>query len=79
MKPVKFNGATVTYAKNQPEYIPLPVHKDSEGIVTSCWKFSFMERLKVLFGARLYWQQLTFNSPLQPVNPSVGDNPIRRT
>ena len=74
----KFKEQNVVYAENQPEYIPLPVHKDSEGIVTSCWKFSFMERLKVLFGARLYWQQLTFNTPLQPVSPSVGISPINK-
>ena len=75
---ITFKEQNIVYAENQPEYIPLPVHKDSEGIVTSCWKFSFMERLKVLFGARLYWHQLTFNTPLQPVRPNVGISPINK-
>ncbi len=77
MKPVKFKGQNVIFAETQPEYIPLPAHKDSEGIVTSCWDFSFMERLKIFYGAKLYWQQLTFNTPLQPVKPIIGDNPFK--
>ena len=71
MKPIKFKGYNVVYAENQPEYIPLPVYKDSEGTVTSCWKFTLLERLKILFGSRLYWTQMTFNQPLQPVLPCV--------
>jgi hypothetical protein len=72
MKPIKFNGYNVIYAENQPEYIPLPVYKDSEGTVTSCWEFTFLERLKILFGAKLYWSQMTFNQPLQSVKPNVA-------
>ncbi len=63
MKPIKFEGQNVTFAENQPEYIPLPAHKDKDGVVTSCWRFSFLDRLKVLLGYKLYWQQLTFNQP----------------
>jgi hypothetical protein len=76
MIPVKFKGQNKTYAENQPEYIPLPVHEDKDGTVTSCWQFSFIERLKILFGAKLFWQQLTFKRPLQPVKPSIGNNPV---
>jgi len=71
MKPVKFNGATVTYAENQPEYIPLPAYKSIDGQVLTCWAFSWIERLKILFGGKLYWRQLTFNQPLQPVKPEI--------
>ena len=73
MEPTKFNGQNVVYAENQPEYIPLPAHKDAEGTVTTCWRFSVKDRIRVLFGARLYWKQMTFNAPLQPVMPSIGD------
>lgn len=76
MIPVTFKGQNVVYAENQPEYIPLPSHKDEDGVVTSCWNFSLIERLRILFGAKLYWQQLTFNTSLQPVKPSVGINPV---
>ncbi len=71
MKPTKFPQQNCTYAENQPPYIPLPAHKTPAGEVTSCWAFTWRERLRILFGAHLYWRQLTFNDPLQPVRPSL--------
>ena len=71
MKPIEFPEQTIVFAKDQPEYLPLPAHKTTDGQVTSCWQFTFKERLRVLFGAKLYWRQLTFNKPLQPVKPSL--------
>ncbi len=78
MIPIKFKGQNVTFAENQPEYIPLPAHRDKKGLVTTCWEFSAKERIRVLFGAKLFWQHLTFGSPLQPVKPTIGINPIRK-
>jgi len=75
MIPIRFKEQNTIYAENQPEYIPLPVHKDKSGVVTSCWRVSFPERLKILFGAKIYWQQLTFNNPLQPIKPTIGTFP----
>lgn len=75
MKPVKFKGYNVVYAKNQPEYLPLPAHKSEDGQVTSCWSMTWKERLKVLFTGKVYWMVMTFNKPLQPQVPLV-DNPI---
>jgi hypothetical protein len=49
MKPVKFRGQNCTFAENQPEYIPLPAHRDDDGTITSCWNFSFWERVKILW------------------------------
>ena len=74
MKPIKFPQSNVVYAENQPEYIPLPAHKTKNGIVTSCWKFSWKERLRILLGANLFWSQMSFNQPLQPVKPSLDFN-----
>ena len=71
MTPIEFPEQTCVYAKDQPEYIPLPAHKTIDGQVTSCWKFNWKERILILFGARMYWRQLTFNQPLQPVRPSL--------
>lgn len=71
MEPVRFKQANVTYAESQPEYIPLPAHRNKAGVVTSCWKFTWRERIRILFGARLYWSQMTFNQPLQPVQPGL--------
>ena len=71
MKPVLFKGSNVVYAKDQPEYLPLPAHRAEDGRVTSCWKLTALERLRVLLTGRVYWAQLTFGDPLQPVRPSV--------
>lgn len=78
MKPIKFPEQNTIIAEDQPEYIPLPAHVDpaSFGTVTSCWQFSLWERIRVFFGAKLYWQQLTWNQPLQPVKPTIGHFPI---
>ena len=66
MEPIKFKGYNVVYAKDQPQYLPLPVSKTDDGEVTSCWKMSLFERLKVLFTGRIWVSMLTFNEPLQP-------------
>ncbi len=57
----------VVFAKDQPEYIPLPAAKLADGTVTTRWRVSFRERLRILFGGNLWVTQLTFNRPLQPI------------
>jgi hypothetical protein len=76
MKPIEFPEHNCVYAKDQPQYLPLPVHKTEDGVVTSCWSLSWRERLKILFTGRIWWSVLTFNHPLQPQRPDV-DNPIQ--
>ena len=73
MKPVKFKGYNVIFAEHQPEYLTLPAHKsqDSEGIVTTCWKLTWGERFLIFLTGRFFFQQMTFNTPLQPQKPSV--------
>jgi hypothetical protein len=66
MKPINFKESNCVYAKDQKEYLPLPVYKTKDGEVTSCWKFSFFERIKILFTGKVYLTLLTFNNPLQP-------------
>jgi hypothetical protein len=61
----------VVYAKDQPEYIPLPVVKQRSGIVTSRWRLTIRERLSVLLHGSVYLQIHTFNRPLQPTRMSV--------
>ena len=55
------------YAKDQPEYQPLPVFKIDDGTVLSRWKLSWRERLRALFQGDVYLFVCTFNAPLQPV------------
>lgn len=71
MKPVEFEGQNTVYAKDQPEYLPLPAHVDRGGIVTSCWSLTCSERIRVLFAGKIWFQLWTFGSPLQPQRPSV--------
>jgi len=76
MHPVGFKQQNCTHAKKQPEYLTLPSHKDKDGIVTTCWRLSFIERMKILALGRIWWQTMTFNCPLQPQKPSA-ENPIK--
>lgn len=71
MNIIKFKECNVTYAEDQPEYLPLPAFKTSDGEVISCWGLSILERLKVLFTGRVWLSVLTFNHPLQPQLMSV--------
>lgn len=70
MKPTDFKGSNVVFAKDQPEYQPLPAFIDAEdrdGTVVMCWKMTFWERLRILFTGRIWISVLTFRSPLQPI------------
>lgn len=75
MKPIKFPEQNCVFAEFQPEYLPLPVHKTSEGQVISCWSLTLKERIRLLLTGRIYLSVLTFNNPLQPQRPSVN-NPL---
>ncbi len=72
MKPVKFDGANLALAKDQAEYLTLPAHRNKDGVVTSCWKLTWRERFKILIRGKFWFQQHTFNGPLQPQLPSVN-------
>lgn len=78
MKPVDFEGVNCILAKDQPPYQPLPVMMDfdSNGCVTSCWRLTWWERLKLLVTGRLWLTQMTFNMASQAILPSV-DCPIQ--
>jgi len=78
MKPVKFREQNCTYAENQPEYLPLPVYKDPGpgGDVVSCWRLSFIERLRVIFTGKIWLVMLSFNKPLTPIRLSTKKSDI---
>lgn len=75
MKPIPFKEQNVVFAKDQPEYLPLPAHNTSDGTVISCWRLSLWERIKVLWTGRLWLSQMTFGQALQPQLPDV-DSPF---
>lgn len=75
MTPIKFPEANTVFAKDQPEYIPLPACVTAEGMVISCWLLSD-EEINELAKTRLLWiKQLTFGDPLQPLLPQA-ENPF---
>lgn len=68
----RFGVSEITFAKDQPEYLPLPALKFQDGLVVTRWGFSFWERVNILFGGSVYLGQLTFNTPLRPVRLSTS-------
>ena len=67
MKAIEFTGCNAIYAEGQPEYLNLPVHKAEDGLITTCWELSFIDRIKVVLKGKVFLQVLTFNKPLQPL------------
>lgn len=67
MKPIEFPEQTCVYAKDQPEYLPLPAYKAADGTVITCWKMSWPERLLAIATGKVWLRLLTFGSPLQPI------------
>lgn len=71
MKPVEFADQTVIFAKDQPEYQPLPAHVTHDGVVTSCWELDPLEVEALQSTRRLWLQMFTFGSAPQPILPTV--------
>ena len=64
----------VTYAKDQPEYLPLPGLRSvtKERTVLTRWRLSWREWFGILIGRDLWLQQWTFGAPLSPVKLTIG-------
>lgn len=71
MAPIEFPEQNVVFAKDQPEYLPLPAHVTTDGQVTTCWEMTPEEREVFLKTGRIYLRVLTFGQPLQPLMLSV--------
>lgn len=73
MTPIEFPEHNTVFAKDQPEYLPLPAHlvDEPEGRAITCWKLTWPERIKVLLHGKFWFSQMTFKHPLQPQLPSV--------
>jgi hypothetical protein len=61
------NAAEVVYAKDQPEYQPLPSIRRSDGAILTRWVLSEQEKRAVAEQGFIYLEVLTFNKPLQPL------------
>jgi hypothetical protein len=65
----------VEYAKDQMEYLTLPAIKSSgvNGRVTTRWRLTWSERLRIIFSGNLWIQMLTFHERLQPIRPTTEE------
>lgn len=72
MRPVEFPEQNMVLAKDQPEYLPLPVHRTDAGQVISCWQLGWWERVRLFWSGRLWLRQLTFGGLSQPLLPQVN-------
>lgn len=70
MKPVSFPQQNVVFAKDQPEYLPLPAYVDGVQAI-SRWKLSLWERVMVLLTGKIWLRQLNFGKSLQPQLPQT--------
>lgn len=71
MKPIEFPEQNCVFAKDQPEYLPLPAYRSDSGEVISCWRLTWKEVLRFLLTRKIWLRQLTFNDKLQPQSPSI--------
>lgn len=61
------NAHLVIFAKDQPEYVPLPASVDGLGVVMTEWEPTAVELEQLLQGGRIRLWVHTFGRPLQPV------------
>lgn len=68
MQLIEFPGHNVVFAKDQPEYMPLPALSiaNPEREIICCWRLTWRERLQVLLTGNVWHHVLTFGRPLQP-------------
>lgn len=67
----EFKDYETVYAKDQPEYNPLPAIRTSDGTVLTRWRPTEQERQAIAEGADILLTILTFNQPLQPLMMEV--------
>lgn len=68
----RWGVSEITFAKDQPQYIPLPALRFQDGLVVTRWSLSWKQRLSVLFGGSIFLGLLTHNHPLQPIRMSTS-------
>jgi len=71
VEPTTGIGSPVIYAKDQPEYLPLPARKTVDGDVITEWSLTEEERDRVARGENIRLTLLTFNLPLQPIRLEI--------
>ena len=77
MKASKFPGHNVIVAKDQPEYQQLPAyHNKDNGTLTFCFELTKEEIDEVVSTGKIWFQQLTFNRPMNPIRLSTNQKDL---
>ena len=79
MKPVTPRGVglpmdefeAVVFARNQPQYLPLPALVDREGVVVTEWEPDPDELARLCSGGKIRLYVHTFSKPLPPLKVEV--------
>lgn len=67
-------GATlVVFAKDQPQYLPLPAYRTPDGVVLTEWEPTAEELQRILLGGRVRIWIYTFGRPLQPIRVEAAE------
>lgn len=67
----------IVFAKDQPQYQPLPAYRDPNGVVVSRWRLTWRERLRIFLRGNLWLQLHTFNQPLTPSMLTVSEPEVQ--
>jgi hypothetical protein len=72
MTSVTFEEANLKIAEHQDEYETLHAHHNpKEGSITFCFQLNKEELDEIARTGRIYFKQLTFNQPMQPIAMST--------
>lgn len=74
MDAIEFPEQTHVLAKDQPQYVPLPVHIDQNDPMvpmTACFQLSPEELAEINATGKLWYTQSTFGNAFQPVRMST--------
>ncbi len=82
MQSIDFPQMNVVIGDNQPEYIPLKAFvdfNDPTSPAIMCFELSEEEIIDIVRTKKIWYKQLTFNQPFQPINFSTKDPFIPNT
>lgn len=74
MTAIEFEESNMVLAKDQPQYVPLPVHvnpMDPDVPVTACFELSEEEIVQIVATKRIWHTQICFGQAVQPIRMST--------
>lgn len=71
MEAIEFPEVNLIIAQHQPEYQTLPsYHNKEEGSLTFCFKLTEDEINRIYATGEIWFKQITFNKPMNPITLS---------